>query len=177
MDNGLFPHYPLYRFWLTEKRKHRRRDTYLRISQSSQIQEPPPPYPPMLEPMASLASAQKRENIQQLMRMLFMNKELERIMQRERKNVPLDKGIPLINQAVFDRGFLLVRPDQNYNKTECKGDMKVYQQNPLADLKRAAKEPTNLNKVCEIRQGSDQLPAASQRERVLNLISNSFFSC
>jgi hypothetical protein len=30
------------------------------------------------------------------MRMLFMNKELERIMQRERKNVPLDKGIPLI---------------------------------------------------------------------------------
>jgi hypothetical protein len=65
----------------------------------------------MLEPMASLASAQKRENIQQLMRMLFMNKELERIMQRERKNVPLDKGIPLINQAVFDRGFLLVRPD------------------------------------------------------------------
>jgi hypothetical protein len=41
--------------------------------------------------------------------------------------------------------------------------MKVYQQNPLPDLKRAAKDPTNLNKVCEIRQGSDQLPAASQR--------------
>ena len=45
------------------------------------------------------------------MRMLFMNKELERIMQRERKNVPLDMRAPLIDQAVINSEFPLTRPD------------------------------------------------------------------
>ena len=41
-----------------------------------------------------------------------------------------------------------------------KGHLKVYQQAPLAGLKGAAQQPTNLTKVHEVRQGSDELPAA-----------------
>jgi hypothetical protein len=49
--------------------------------------------------------------IQQLIRVLFMTKEQEKIIQEARKNIPSDTGAPLIDQVVVDRGFPLSKHD------------------------------------------------------------------
>ena len=43
---------------------------------------------------------------------------------------------------------------------EGKGYLKVYHQTPLAGLKGAAGQPTNLTKVHEVKQGPDESPTA-----------------
>lgn len=79
---------------------------------------------------------------------------------RPEKNVPSDVGTLLENSTVIDAAFPLTHPDWDFNSAKGKEHLKVYHQAVLAGLKAAAWWPTNLTKVNEVRQGSDESPAA-----------------
>jgi hypothetical protein len=53
------------------------------------------------------------------------------------KDCTLRNGAPLIDQAVINNRFPLIRLDWDYNMAEGKGHLKVYHQSLLAGLKRA----------------------------------------
>lgn len=71
------------------------------------------------------------------MRVLFMTKEQERIIQ-EARWCPLVMGAPLIDQVVIDSELPLTRPDYDFNTARGKEHLKVYHHIPLAGLKGVA---------------------------------------
>ena len=73
---------------------------------------------------------------------------------------PETQGAPLIDQAIIDIGFLLTRPDWDFNTAEGKEHLKVYCQALLAGLKGAVQWPTNLTTVPKVKQGPEESPTA-----------------
>ena len=71
-------------------------------------------------------------------------------------------AIPLIDQAVIDSWFPWL---DLTNMAEGKRYLKVYHQTPLAGLKGAAGQPTNLTKVHEDKQGPDESPIAFLKQQ------------
>ena len=78
------------------------------------------------------------------------------IMQEARKNTPSYTGVPSVDQAVVTSGTFLTTPDWDFNMAKGKWQLKVHHQTPLADLKGAVWQPTNLAKVCGVKQSSDE---------------------
>nr|XP_021520561.1 LOW QUALITY PROTEIN: uncharacterized protein LOC110566968 [Meriones unguiculatus] len=56
-------------------------------------------------------------------------------------------------------GTQIRRPNWDYNTAEGREPLLVYSQALLAGLKAAARQPTNLAKVYDVRQGTDESPA------------------
>uniref|UniRef100_A0A673V210 CCHC-type domain-containing protein n=1 Tax=Suricata suricatta TaxID=37032 RepID=A0A673V210_SURSU len=100
------------------------------------------------------------DDCQQLLQVLFTTEEREWILLEARKLVPGPTGVPTMNPADIDAGFPLVRPNWDYNPGEGEEHLKVYRQALLAGVKAAARRPTNLTRVYDIRQEADESPAA-----------------
>jgi hypothetical protein len=66
--------------------------------------------------------------------------------------------------------FPLTRPDWDFNSAKSKEHPKVYHQALLAGLKAGTQQPTNLTKVHEVRQGSEEPPAAFLEHRNIPVI-------
>lgn len=58
------------------------------------------------------------DDCQQLLHVLFTTEEKERILLEARKNVPGVNGIPTNLSNEIDAGFLLIRPDWDFNTPE-----------------------------------------------------------
>ncbi|CAD7679580.1 unnamed protein product [Nyctereutes procyonoides] len=85
------------------------------------------------------------DDCQQLLQVLFTTEE------RTNSGKPGN----LINAA-----FPLSRPTWDYNSAEGKERLRVHRQTLMAGLQAAARKPTNLAKVYDVRQGKDESPAA-----------------
>ncbi|XP_075862348.1 uncharacterized protein LOC142872885 [Microcebus murinus] len=100
------------------------------------------------------------DDCQQLLKVLFTTEERERIQGEARKLVPGEDGRPTTNPRTIDRVFPLERPPWDYNEAEGKERLRVYRQTLMAGLRMAARKPTNLAKVGDVRQGPEESPAA-----------------
>ncbi|XP_025782017.1 LOW QUALITY PROTEIN: uncharacterized protein LOC112863120 [Puma concolor] len=100
------------------------------------------------------------DDCQQLLQVLFMTEERERILNEARKLVPGADGNPATNQAQIDASFPLTRPQWDFNTAEGKERLRVYHQTLMGGLRMAARKPTNLAKVGNVQQGKDESPAA-----------------
>uniref|UniRef100_A0A8C8U412 Core shell protein Gag P30 domain-containing protein n=1 Tax=Peromyscus maniculatus bairdii TaxID=230844 RepID=A0A8C8U412_PERMB len=100
------------------------------------------------------------DHCQQLLGILFTIEERGRILEHAQKLVPGPTGDPLTDPAVITAAFPSTHPNWDYNAAEGKESLRVYRQARLAGLKAAARKPTNMAKVYDIRQGVDESPAA-----------------
>ena len=81
--------------------------------------------------------------------------EKEHIILEAQKNVG-DNGIPAQNPADIDNGFPLKRPGWNYNTSEGKKHLEVYGKTLVAGLLAATRQPTNLDKVYDVKQEANE---------------------
>ena len=96
----------------------------------------------------------------QLLEVLFTTEERERIQVEARKSVLGEDRQPTQNPDLINAAFPLSRPTWDDNSAEGKERLRVYRQTLMAGLKAAARKPTNLAKVYDVRQGKDESPAA-----------------
>ncbi|KAM4853801.1 immunoglobulin alpha-2 heavy chain-like [Thomomys bottae] len=96
----------------------------------------------------------------QLLQVLFTTEERNRIREVAQRLVPGPMGAPLTDSALITAYFPETRPAWDYNTAEGRERLLVYRQALLAGLKAAARRPTNMAKVYDIRQGDSESPAA-----------------
>ena len=60
----------------------------------------------------------------------------------------------------MDEGFPLLRPNWDFERVEGREHLRVYRQTLMADLRAAARKPTNLAKVNLVRQEPTDSPSA-----------------
>ena len=94
------------------------------------------------------------------MQVLFTTEERERIQVETRKSVLGEERQLTQNPDLINSAFPLSCPTWDYNSAEGKERLRVYRQTLMAGLKVAARKPTNLAKVYDVRQGKDESPAA-----------------
>ncbi|XP_073075517.1 uncharacterized protein [Manis javanica] len=99
------------------------------------------------------------DDCQQLLQVLFTPEERERILLEARRNVPGTDGRPSQLPHDIERGFLLTRPNWDFNSPEGRERLTIYRQALVAGLRGAARHPTNLAKVREVSQGATGAPA------------------
>ncbi|XP_042829873.1 uncharacterized protein LOC122235261 [Panthera tigris] len=88
----------------------------------------------------------------QLLEVLFTTEERERIQVEARKSVLGEDRQPTQNPDLINAAFPLSRPTWDDNSAEGKERLRVYRQTLMAGLKAAARKPTNLAKVYDVRQ-------------------------
>lgn len=93
-----------------------------------------------------------------MLQILFTTEEKEHIILEAQKNVPGTNGTPTQNQDDIEEGFSLWRPTWDYNTGTGKVLLPVYCQSLMAGLRAAAKWPTNLVKVYDVRQSDNGSP-------------------
>lgn len=86
---------------------------------------------------------------------MFTTEERERIIQEAWKLIPGPTGVPTTIPAAIDAAFPMSWPEWDYNTAEGKERLRVYRQALLVGLKAAARRPTNLTKVYDLRQGRE----------------------
>ena len=91
---------------------------------------------------------------------LFTTEQRERIQVEARKSVLGEDRQPTQNPDLINAAFPLSLPTWDYNSAEGKERLRVDRQTLMAGLKAAARKPTNLAKVYDVRQGKDESPAA-----------------
>ena len=79
---------------------------------------------------------------------------------KARKSVLVEDRQPTQNPDLINAAFPLSRPTWDYNSAEGKERLRVHHQTLGAGLQAAARKPTNLAKVYDVRQGKDESPAA-----------------
>lgn len=102
------------------------------------------------------------EDCQLLLQILFTTEERDRIRRECRKLVPGRDGRPTDDEAIINEFFPLTRPEEgwDYYTAEGRERLKVYRQILIGGLRAAARQPTNLSKVSQIKQGKDESPEA-----------------
>lgn len=100
------------------------------------------------------------DDCQQLLQVLFTTEEPGWITSEMCKTVPDTPVAPTTDQACIDDYFPYKGPSWDYNMAAGKERLLVYCQTLLAGLKAVARWPTNLAKVYDVRQGTDESPAA-----------------
>ena len=99
------------------------------------------------------------------MQVLFTTEEKERIL-LEAQNIPGIYGAPTNLPNEINVWFPLDRPDWDYNIAQGRERLTVYHGALVADLKGAARCPTNLAKVREVIQGATE-PLSVFLERLM----------
>ncbi|CAD7668002.1 unnamed protein product [Nyctereutes procyonoides] len=100
------------------------------------------------------------DDCRQLLQVPFTTEERERIQVEARKSVLGEDRQPTQNPDLINAAFPLSRPTWDYNSAEGKERLRVHCQTLGAGLQAAARKPTNLAKVYDVRQGKDESPAA-----------------
>ena len=91
------------------------------------------------------------DDCQQLLQVLFITEEWERILAEARKRVPGVDGRPTTQPHLVDEGFPLLWPNWDFERVESREHLRVYHQTLMAGLQAAARKPTNLAKVNLVR--------------------------
>ncbi|XP_061875890.1 uncharacterized protein LOC133629252 [Colius striatus] len=99
------------------------------------------------------------DDCQQLLNTLFTTEERERIVTEARKTVREPAGQPALTAAEVDELFPITQPQWDYNTTAGRERLSIYRRALVAGLRGAARKPTNLAKVREIMQGSNEPPS------------------
>ncbi|XP_066228780.1 uncharacterized protein [Saccopteryx leptura] len=99
------------------------------------------------------------DDCQQLLGILFTSEERERILLEARKLVPGPDGRPTQLPNLINENFPLRRPNWDPNTPEGRRQLLLYRQTLMMGLRAAARRPTNLAKVREIIQGSEESPS------------------
>uniref|UniRef100_A0A4X2KQ68 CCHC-type domain-containing protein n=1 Tax=Vombatus ursinus TaxID=29139 RepID=A0A4X2KQ68_VOMUR len=104
------------------------------------------------------------DDCQQLLRVLFTTEEHDRILLEiileARKRVMDPDGRPSTDPGGWNHVFPESRPDWDPNSDRGREALDRYRQLLLGGLRAAARKPTNMSKVSEIRQGKSESPAA-----------------
>ncbi|XP_013378019.1 PREDICTED: uncharacterized protein LOC106150244 [Chinchilla lanigera] len=100
------------------------------------------------------------DDCQQLLQTLFTSEERERIQGLGRKLVLGPDGQPTSDPNRQEYVFPLTRPAWDPNSNQGKEALDQYRQLLLGAMRAAARKPTNLSKVTEVTQGSEESPAA-----------------
>lgn len=100
------------------------------------------------------------DDCQQLLRTLFTTEERERIRAEARKQVRDQRGEVTANELEIEKQFPSNRPAWDPNTRGGEEALHQYRQVFLRGLRAAARKPTNLTKVTDIRQGPDESPTA-----------------
>uniref|UniRef100_A0A8C0PQ94 Core shell protein Gag P30 domain-containing protein n=1 Tax=Canis lupus familiaris TaxID=9615 RepID=A0A8C0PQ94_CANLF len=102
------------------------------------------------------------DDSRQLLQVLFTTEERERIQVEARKSVLGEDRQPTQNPDLINAAFPLSRPTWGYSSPEGKERLRVHSRGQTlgAGLQAAARKPPNLAKVCDVRQGKDESPAA-----------------
>uniref|UniRef100_UPI001A9F41EF uncharacterized protein LOC120883926 n=1 Tax=Ictidomys tridecemlineatus TaxID=43179 RepID=UPI001A9F41EF len=101
------------------------------------------------------------DDCQQILHTLFTTEEREQILAEAAKALPginsltHDEKTEVINLALPKR-----RPDWDYGTAEGRRALSDYHQALLEGFRRAARKPTNLSKVAEVKQNPDESPSA-----------------
>ncbi|XP_027708064.1 uncharacterized protein LOC114035876 [Vombatus ursinus] len=141
----------------------------------SQVSDPPPyptsgslspSAPPLISPPHTRAETvfythqPTWDDCQQLLRVLFTTKEHDRILLEARKGVLDPDGHPSTDLGRRNHIFPENRPDWDPNTDRGREALDRYRQLLLGGLRAAARKPTNMSKVSEVKQGKDESPAA-----------------
>ncbi|AGV92852.1 gag protein [Galidia ERV] len=100
------------------------------------------------------------DDCQQLLRILFTTEERERIKAEGKKQVRNNRGEPNADEREIAAQFPSNRPDWDPNSREGEEALDRFRQILLRGLRAAARKPTNLSKVTEVRQGPSESPTA-----------------
>ncbi|XP_027725284.1 uncharacterized protein LOC114048516, partial [Vombatus ursinus] len=100
------------------------------------------------------------DDCQQLLRVLFTTEEHDRILLEARKGVLDPDGHPSTDLGRRNHIFPENRPDWDPNTDRGREALDRYCQLLLGGLRAAARKPTNMSKVSEVKQGKDESPAA-----------------
>lgn len=100
------------------------------------------------------------DDCQQLLRVLFTTEERDRILLEARKGVLDPDGHPSTDPGRRNHIFPDNRPDWDPNTDRGREALDRYRQLLLGGLRAAARKPTNMSKVSEVRQGKNESPAA-----------------
>uniref|UniRef100_A0A4X2MBW5 CCHC-type domain-containing protein n=1 Tax=Vombatus ursinus TaxID=29139 RepID=A0A4X2MBW5_VOMUR len=100
------------------------------------------------------------DDCQQLLRVLFTTEERDKIILEARKRVMDPDGRPSTDPGRRNHVFPESRPDWDPNSDRGREALDRYRQLLLGGLRAAARKPTNMSKVSEIRQGKSESPAA-----------------
>nr|ABD46828.1 gag protein [Reticuloendotheliosis virus]ARM38916.1 gag protein [Fowlpox virus]AIG99438.1 gag protein [Reticuloendotheliosis virus]UJR02111.1 gag protein [Fowlpox virus]UJR02115.1 gag protein [Reticuloendotheliosis virus] len=100
------------------------------------------------------------DDCQQLLRTLFTTEERERVRTESRREVRNDQGVQVTDEREIEAQFPATRPDWDPNTGRGNDNLERYRQILLRGLRAAARKPTNLSKITEVRQGADESPTA-----------------
>lgn len=100
------------------------------------------------------------ENCQQLLRILFTTEERERIKAEGKKQVRDPRGEINTDEIEIEEQFPSTRPNWDPNTHRGEEALNQYRQVLLRGLRAAARKPTNLSKVTEVKQGPSESPTA-----------------
>uniref|UniRef100_A0A4X2M3B4 Core shell protein Gag P30 domain-containing protein n=3 Tax=Vombatus ursinus TaxID=29139 RepID=A0A4X2M3B4_VOMUR len=100
------------------------------------------------------------DDCQQLLRVLFTTEERDKIILEARKRVMDPDGHPSTDPGRRNHVFPESRPDWDPNSDRGREALDRYRQLLLGGLRAAARKPTNMSKVSEIKHGKSESPAA-----------------
>nr|AGV92855.1 gag protein [Echidna ERV] len=100
------------------------------------------------------------DDCQQLLRVLFTTEERERVKAESKKEVRNIHGEPSTDAREVEAQFPSGRPDWDPNTPGGEANLNQYRQILLRGLRAAARKPTNLSKITEVRQGPTESPTA-----------------
>ena len=92
--------------------------------------------------------------------MLFTVEEREQILSEAWKHVAGEDGRPTMQPHLLEEGFPSMRPNWDFECAEGREHLRVYSWTLMAGLWAAARRPTNLAKVHQVRQEPTESPAA-----------------
>lgn len=106
---------------------------------------------------------------QQLLQVLFMNEEQDRVLAATQKLVPKSNGQPATVQADIDGIFPLICPKWDHNNPKGRERLKVYHQVIMEDLHVATRWTSNLSKVVQVVQGKGETQSFPRTGGILYL--------
>nr|XP_040128213.1 uncharacterized protein LOC101955775 [Ictidomys tridecemlineatus] len=100
------------------------------------------------------------DDCQQLLQILLICEEKQKVLLEAHKNVPGDDGRPTKLPNLINEAFPLTRLDWDYNTDAGRNHLCLYRQLLIAGLHGAGRRPTNLAQVRQTTQGSEETPTA-----------------
>ncbi|XP_047734623.1 uncharacterized protein LOC125176804 isoform X2 [Prionailurus viverrinus] len=122
-----------------------------------------PPYSSRSKNMGQDASDQEptRDDCQQLLQALFTTEERGKIRREAQKLVMGPNGQPTEDPAVVEEVFPSSHPENwDPNTPHSRRSLTLFHQTLLGGLRAAARRPTNMSKVTEVIQGTEESPSA-----------------
>ncbi|KAL6085174.1 hypothetical protein STEG23_032189 [Scotinomys teguina] len=99
------------------------------------------------------------DDCKQLLGILNTTEERNKILENAWDLVSGPMGTPLADPTLVTASFLSTRPNWDYSTTEDKDSLRIYHQALLASLKATAHQPTNMDKIYDVKQGAEESPA------------------